>query len=310
VKPALLCLALLAGAAPAAAQNCGGNGVSLQVLGSAGPELVARRAASSHLLWLDGKARLLIDAGSGTALRFAESGAQLRDLDALLLTSLEADHSSGLVALVQAAAFDTRTRNLPIFGPPGNRLMPSTVTFVRDLFDGTRGAWRHLGDYLAPLTRSPYKLEARDVRPAPPRLGTPRAKSALPLLPVFANDRLRIQAVPTRLDSMPALTLRIDAGGKSVVFAGEAQPDDPAITALAADADLLVVHHALADGAAGGAGSPAAIGRLARAARSKQLVLVHRTPATLGREDETSGVLRKYYTGPVAFADDLACFRP
>ena len=311
MRRALLLLALCAPVMPALAQPCDSNGIALQVLGSGGPELIARRAANSHLLWLDGKARVLIDAGGGAALRFAESGAQLRDLHALLLTSLYADHTSDLPALVQAASFEKRTQNLPIFGPPGNRQMPGTVAFVRDLFDNTRGAWRHLGEVLAPLTKSSYKLAARDVRPSPPRLGAPRSKESSPLLPVFSNDALQIRAVAASHDNAPTLALRIDAGGKSIVFAGEARPGDAALTALANEADLLVVQHADTEtSASANAATPSAIGRLAQATHSKQLLLIHRTPATLGREDETLTAIRRSFAGPVEFAEDLGCYRP
>ncbi len=46
--------------------GCDTDGVVLQVLGSGGPEIMQdQRASSSYLLWLDGKARLLVDAGAG-----------------------------------------------------------------------------------------------------------------------------------------------------------------------------------------------------------------------------------------------------
>jgi hypothetical protein len=35
----------------AEAQTCGGEGVSVQVLGSGGPELQDKRASSSYLIW-------------------------------------------------------------------------------------------------------------------------------------------------------------------------------------------------------------------------------------------------------------------
>ena len=38
---------------------------------------------------MDGKARVLVDAGGGSALRFGESGAQMADLDVVLFTHLQ-----------------------------------------------------------------------------------------------------------------------------------------------------------------------------------------------------------------------------
>jgi ribonuclease BN (tRNA processing enzyme) len=117
----LIILLLLGLATPSAAQPCGDTGVSLQVLGSGGPALVANHAGSGVLIWIDGQARALVDAGGGAALRFADSGARMADLDVLLLTRLHASHTADLPALVESARHEPRTRPLPIFGPPGNR---------------------------------------------------------------------------------------------------------------------------------------------------------------------------------------------
>ena len=140
----LITVVLLMAVPFARAQNCGGTGVALQVLGSGGPELQTKRASSSYLVWIDGKARVLVDAGGGSALRFGESGAQMVDLDVILFTHLHADHSADLPALIKSSWFEDRKRPLPVYGPGGNRLMPSTVAFVR-----------------APMARSSWMAEVR-----------------------------------------------------------------------------------------------------------------------------------------------------
>lgn len=43
-------------------------------------------ASSGYLIWLDGKARVLIDAGPGSLQRFKQSGADFNDLSVLLFT--------------------------------------------------------------------------------------------------------------------------------------------------------------------------------------------------------------------------------
>lgn len=305
-------MALLAASAPLAAQNCG-DGAALQVLGSGGPDLGARRAAPSQLLWLDGRARVLIDAGGGSALRLSEAGANLADLDVILFTSLKAGHTAELPALVEAARLAGRNRTLPIYGPPAGRTMPSTVTFVRDLFDGARGAYRHLGEVLSPLTRAGFKLDPHDVRDRPARIGAPRSKDT-PLLLVFSNPRVRVTAWSQKSDSAPAAAYRIEAGGKVFAILGNVAQVDAALTPLLTDADLLLVAHGVPEDAAAAARSgqlpPSLVGTIAGATRARQLVLAHRTAATHGREDESLAAIRRYYSGPVSFADDLACFRP
>jgi hypothetical protein len=88
----LLCLAAVSigcACVPSAhAQNCGAEGVAVQVLGSGGPELQDKRASSSYLVWQGGQARVLVDAGGGSALRFGESGAKMSQLDVILFTPL------------------------------------------------------------------------------------------------------------------------------------------------------------------------------------------------------------------------------
>ena len=112
---------LLCGFSPsAAAQSCGSQGIAVQVLGSGGPELQDKRASSSYLLWEDGQAKAVIDAGGGSALRFGESGAQMSQPDVLLFTHLHVDHSADFAALIKSSWFEDRSRPLPIYGPPGN----------------------------------------------------------------------------------------------------------------------------------------------------------------------------------------------
>jgi ribonuclease BN (tRNA processing enzyme) len=297
----------------AAAQHCNGAGVALQVLGSGGPELQTKRASSSYLVWIDGKARVLVDAGGGSALRFGESGAQMADLDVVLLTHLHADHTADLPALIKSSWFEERKRPLPLYGPPGNRLMPSTVTFVRTLFDGTRGAYRTLGEFISPLDKSSYKLEPRDVREPMPKIGAPRRKEST-VLPVLDNERVRVRAVVVAHGQLPALAFRVEAGGKAIVFSGDTNGDGDGLATLAAGADLFVAHNAVPEGATGVERAlhmpPSVIGHIAQATKSKQLVLAHRMLRTLGKEEETLAAIRKEYAGPVTFADDLSCFRP
>lgn len=306
------CLPSLAVAAPP--PGCGrAASVQVQVLGSGGPELVGGRAGSGYLLWLDGRARLLVDAGGGVALRFGESGARLEDLDAILLTQLHADHSADLPALVMASSFGERTRELPLYGPVGNRYLPSTVAFARALFDNTRGAYRDLGSFLSPIGRDRYKLKPHDVRQPPNRrLGTGR-EPHVPL-PVFTNERMRVTATRGVHGNTPALAYRIETGGKTIVFTGDFGGEDAGLALLARAADLLVAHHAIPETTEEALLKrhmpPSAIGRLAQAAGVRQLVLSHRTTHTLGQEERSLAAIRRHYVGPVTFADDLACFTP
>ena len=55
---------------PVKGQSCGSGGLAVQVLGSGGPELQDKRASTSYLIWDHGTARVIVDAGGCSALRF------------------------------------------------------------------------------------------------------------------------------------------------------------------------------------------------------------------------------------------------
>lgn len=304
---ALACL-LAAPLTSVSAGGCDSTGVQLQVLGSGGPMLSSGRAGASYLVWLDGKARVLLDSGAGVALRFVESGASPADLDVILYSQLRADRSTDLPAVLHIAAQGARTRVLPVYGPAGSKTMPSTVTFVRDLFDPARGAYRYLGDYLSPLAKSGFRLEPHDLRDRAQRLGVGRRESGEPLA-AFGNDRVQAVALNTTSAPTPELAWQIEAGGKRIVFAPEQNFADARVAQFARNTDLLVAPH-LRAGANGNAATPADIGKFAKETAARQLVLTPRAPETLGREEETAEQIRRHYSGPLAFANDLDCLRP
>jgi ribonuclease BN (tRNA processing enzyme) len=292
----LMALASLSAAEP---QPCGTKGVAVQVLGSGGPEMQDKRASASYLVWQDGRARLLVDAGGGSALRFGESGATMSQLDAILFSHFHVDHSGDFAVLVKSSWFEDRARPLPVYGPHGNDFMPSTTEFVRDLFGGEHGAYRYLSDLYEPQERGSYKLQPHDVAGDAP--GTA----------AFRGDGLA--AYPARVvhGGVPALAWRIEVAKAVIVFSGDTSGEG-GLAGLAADADLFVAHNAVPEGATGVERSlhmpPSVIGRIAADAHVKRLVLSHRMLRTLGKEDQTRTEIQKRYSGPVQFADDLDCF--
>jgi ribonuclease BN (tRNA processing enzyme) len=286
---------------PAAAQSCGSSGVAVQVLGSGGPEMQDKRASTSYLIWDHGKARVMVDAGGGSALRFGESGAQMSQVDVFLFSHFHVDHSGDFPALIFSSWFEDRKRPLPIYGPPGNQYMPSTTEFVHDLFGEPHGAWRYLSDLVEPDTAGSYTLQPHNVV----------AGSTTPLL-VFRNDEMALYAVRVIHGVFPALAWRVEIGGKRIVFSGDTNGDGDGLAKLAANADVFVAHNAVPEGATGVERRlhmpPSVIGSIAGDAHVKQLVLSHRMLRTLGKEKETEAEIRRRYAGPIVFANDLDCF--
>lgn len=308
-----LLLAVSAAHGQTAPDACGAADPQVQVLGSGGPDLVPGRAASGYLVWIGGKARILVDAGGGTALRLAESGADVRDLDVVLLTHLHADHTADLASLIQASVLRRRARPLPVYGPRGNRFASSTVAYVRALLDGTRGAYRDLGDVLRPLANQDFKIEPHDVRERNRKIRARREEED-GAIEVFSKATFRAEALPVIHGVYPALAWRIRIGQTTLVFTGDANGEGGGLEDFARGADLLVAHHGVPEGVAGVERylhmPPSVIGRIAGRAGAKRLVLSHRTKATLGRETESLETIRAAYSGPALFADDLACFSP
>lgn len=72
-------LALMVGCGAAEAA-CDSSRVKVQMLGTGGPELFGDRASSSYLVWLDDKARVIVDTGPGSTQRFKLSGAKYEDV--------------------------------------------------------------------------------------------------------------------------------------------------------------------------------------------------------------------------------------
>jgi ribonuclease BN (tRNA processing enzyme) len=292
---------LICGFLPSAvAQSCGNQGLAAQVLGSGGPELQDKRASSSYLIWEDGRAVALVDAGGGSALRFGESGAVMSQLDVFLFTHLHVDHSGDFAALIKSSWFEDRKLPLPVYGPAGNDFMPSTTEFVGDFFGEKRGAYRYLSELLASDEESTYKMQPHNV-----------VAGATPVA-VFKNADLAASAVHVIHGGVPALAWRIEARGKSIVFSGDTNGDDPGLVRLAANADLFIAHNAVPEGASGVERRlhmpPSVIGQIAENAHVKRLVLSHRMLRTLGREAETQSEIAKHYSGLVTFANDLDCF--
>lgn len=283
-----------------AKQGCGNEGVWLQVLGSGGPEIGDKRASSSYIIWQDGKARVLVDIGPGSMLRFEESGAQLNDVKYILLSHLHVDHSADLPAFIKASFFTDRSLDLPLYGPTGNKRMPATTDYVQSLL-GTSGAFKYLSSYLD--GSDSYQLKPHNI------------DASKKTIHVVKDDgELQIKTIAVHHGPIPALAWRVETGGKTLVFSGDMNGEYNTLPELARGADLLLAHHAIPQHAKGVARNlhmpPSVIGEIAAKAQVKQLVLSHHMLRTLNTEPASTKQIREHYRGPLKFADDLQCFKP
>lgn len=268
--------------------------VTLQVLGSGGPESGDMRASSGYLIWINGKSRILIDFGGGASLRFEEVAAHIEDLDVILLTHLHVDHTADLPALLKSSFFTNASGKLHIFGPDKNNFMPSTKSFIKRLFDDDDGAWQYLGDHLDGSAR--LQLKAHNI------ILSKKEKV------IYKQGNISISAISVHHGPIPAIAYRVNIGKKSVTFSGDMNGDYHTLDKLAKNTNILVAHNAVPKGAKGVASklhmTPYIIGEIAKKSNPKILVLSHRMFRTLGKEKESKEEIRKNYKGTVKFADD------
>jgi ribonuclease BN (tRNA processing enzyme) len=291
---------ILASIASSAFAACETQKIQLQVLGSGGPELNDGRASSSYLIWVDGRARVLIDTGGGSSANFEKSGAKIEDLQAVLFTHFHVDHSGDFPAYVKASFFSPRVEDLPVLGPEGNAVMPSTSEFLTALL-GEGGVYPYLSDYIDRDDPGDYALIPHDV---------PLDRSAAAVFEM--NTNLVVSAIPVHHGPIAAVAWRVDINDCSISFSGDMNNQTGNLARLAKDSDLLVAHNAIPEDAGGVARQlhmpPSEIGKIARQAEVENLLLSHRMNRTLGREAGTLAEIGKYYQGTTTFANDMDTF--
>jgi ribonuclease BN (tRNA processing enzyme) len=298
----LLCITLAAASNGRAAECPPAKGVALQVLGSGGPVADDGRASSGYLVWLDGHARALVDAGGGSFLRFGEAGARFEDLEIIALSHYHTDHSAALPALLKSGYFSPRQRPLVVSGPAAGGPFPGLAGFLSGLLDERSGAFGYLAGYLDG-SDGLVRLDPREV-----------ASAGAGEQEVFNNGSFKITARNVPHGIVPTVAYRVEVAGNSIVFASDQNGSDESFMSFARDADLLVMHLAIpgsADPAARALhATPARIGEIAHGANAGALVLGHFMARSLQSLDRNIGEVRSSYSGPLQQAADLACYRP
>ena len=284
-------VALLCVPSNARAQICAAGPVTVQILGSGGPRINSERASASYLLWMDGQARMLVDAGGGAYLRFGQADARLSDLWLVGISHLHPDHVSDLPALLWLSE-QTRQEPLPVAGPSGNDAMPAFPAFLSRLFDQKSGAFQILGGTMGGAGRGvPLDVGVVDVTSAEPST-------------VLDRQEVTVTALGIPHGNIPALAYRVQAGDVSIVFSTDQTGTNPTFTEFARDADVLVMHLATAASDSALHASPAVVGRVAQDAGVGRLILSH-----IGTFDLEPAVaeVKTFYTGPLTVGTDLQC---
>ncbi len=301
------CLLVIAGQARAQ-DTCRTAALGVQVLGSGGPFAGTDRASTSYLVWVGGRAAVMIDAGGGAFLRFGESGADLESLSLLAISHLHPDHVADLPALLWLSE-RARKQPLPIAGPSGNPAFPGLSVFLRRLFDGASGAFQVLSGTVggpgAGVSLGVTEVDASGTAP----------------VSVLSAGGLRVTALPVAHGNAPAIAYRVDVGDRSIVFSSDQNGRTAGFAHFARGADVLVMHLVLSPLAVatqqGLHAAPRTVGEVAATANARKLVLGHLTkasrfeaaPDTFSLSDLPGSIreVSSAYKGPVVVSNDLEC---
>jgi len=284
----------------ASAQSCAGP-LTVQILGSGGPAINPGRASASYLLWVGGQAKMLVDMGGGAYLRFGQSRAKTSDLALVAISHLHPDHVSDLPAFLWLSK-QVRTEPMPIVGPSagkgvagsaGNDVAPDFPTFLSRLFDEKTGAFQVLGGTLGGGGNGVrLNVSVVDVMKAEPST-------------VFEGQGLKVTALGIPHANMPTLAYRVETSDGSIVFSSDQNGTDPKFVDFAKNANVLIMHLAIAAGATSPLhAAPAVVGRIAQEAGAKRLILSH-----IGQFDLEAAIadVKKSYTGALTVGADLQC---
>lgn len=278
------------------AQSCEEQNIKLQVLGSGGPELTDGRVSSSHLIWVNDQAAILVDAGSGSAHQFEQAQAHSEHLQAILLTHLHVDHSVDVPAFIKDAYFTDRSKDLWVMGPAGNDMMPATSTYLAELFSN-KGAYRYLSDYWEPNKSSAFKIKAKDA-----------SLSHHQIQQHTLNDAIKLSSTGTHHGPISAVAWRVDIGDCAITFSGDMNNQFGSLAKLAKGTDLLVANNAIEEAATGTARKlhmpPSEIAKIAAAAQPKKLLLAHFMTRSLPHQKQAVELIKNSYDGPVVLAED------
>jgi ribonuclease BN (tRNA processing enzyme) len=300
----LVCVFAACASAAAFTEQCPpATGVAVQVLGSGGPVADDGRASSAYLVWVDGKSRVLIDAGGGTFLRFAEAGANFHDLDFVGLSHFHTDHSADFPALLKSASFGHRERALIVTGPDGSELFPGLKQFLESLLGKNSGAFAYLSGYLDGGGGLP-KLGAFEINSENTGPVTVLGDSETPL---------QIEALHVPHGIVPSLAFRIRSGDQVLVFGSDQNGDKHEFVDFARDADILVMHMAIPEGVRGVGrrlhAPPSVIGTIADDANAKILIISHLMARSIRDLDASLEILRSKFAGSIEVAEDLRCYK-
>ncbi|MBB5747029.1 MBL fold metallo-hydrolase [Brevundimonas variabilis] len=323
MKSGLLCATMVGIllASPAVAQSLPpAEGVFITLGTMGGPVASPDRSQPSNAI-VHGGLVYLVDVGDGSVQQLARAGLQLRQVKAVFLSHLHADHTGGLAALLSLRNQTSLTERLTIYGPPGtqdlvNGIVASMQPAARAGYGIPGQSWQTPAESVTVT-----ELEDGDRAEVGAMVVTAAQNTHYDFAPGSEEDRL-----------YKSLSLRFDLPGRSIVYTGDTGPSS-AVEALASGADLLVsemidlpstmatvarnspdmlpdakgrleqhlsTHHL----------TPEAVGQLAAGAGVKAVVVTHFAGGTPNAQANQGYVaqIHSRFSGTVTLANDLDRF--
>lgn len=293
--------------------------LSVMVLGSSGPQLQASgRASAGYLVFADGQPKAIMDLGSGTFKSIAESGANIGQLNYILLSHLHIDHASEVPGVIKGIYFQGRvagqmhTAPIQVYGPDADTagMFPSTSQFMDALF-GPTGIFRYLKPFVDGVDGPPplgvFGYQAHDLS---------HVFQGATINTIVNDNGLVIKEIAVDHYEAPAIAYRVEYGGHSIVYTGDTHSTTDNIIRLAQGADILVYDTSILDNTpppfspfAKRHTTPTRIGEVAAAANPRELVLSHLTPVSLPNIVSIKKIIRDQgYTGKISVAKDLKVY--
>lgn len=267
--------------------------IDLCFLGTCGMMPLPGRWLSSVLM-LCGSALTLFDCGEGTQIPWKSLGWGFRQLGAICLTHMHADHVAGLPGVLFMVAHAGRTEPLALYGPPGTvyvveglRRIAPDLPFPVEIHEMKGGEQFELpGGMHGSCASAAHGIPCLAYRAELERTPAFQVEKAQALgLPVQLWSRLQHGETLVYNGSLitPEQVLGPPRRGISVTFITDTRPT-PALSAFAHDVDLLICEsmydtsedlplarahaHMLAEESAG----------IAQAAAAHALILTHFSP--------------------------------
>ena len=296
------------------------SGTTLITLGTRGGPLPTKdRAQSSNLLIVNGTP-YLIDGGGGVTRRIVQAGVDFRKVGRIFLTHLHSDHTAGLATLLVSQWEYQRPEPTDVYGGGAVALVKGAIEYLTP-----NAEIRWAEGEKRPMSEA---FIGHDIKPGV----------------IYQDANIKVTAViNTHFNFRPFMppygkyysySYRFDTPDKVVFFTGDTGPSD-AVVGLAKGADLYVTEATSPEDVTelmkrNGAWqsktpeeqagwlrhmheehvTPEDIGRMAKAAGVKAVIMTHLGPSTNPDDDYQRYVAeaKQYYSGPITVAKDLMRF--